>query len=102
MPLNFKQVFLPSPLKWKYWLFVAFCIRSLFFFLQVHISHIGGLWGVEMNDTYGYLIPIENLVNKGAYSPDFRMPGYGMFYLPLYILFSKTLACNLLIIIQLL
>jgi hypothetical protein len=102
MPLNFKQLFFPSPSNWKYWVFVAFFIRSLFFFVQIHVFHGGSFWGIEVNDTYSYLTPIDNLVDKGIFSPDFRMPGYGMVYLPLRYLFSRTVACNILLLVQLL
>ncbi|HWY97510.1 MAG TPA: hypothetical protein VNY36_00375, partial [Bacteroidia bacterium] len=102
MLTKLKQLFLKPPEKWTFWILAAFCARLLFFFLQIHIYHGGSIWAVIHDDTNSYLLPIENLINKGSYTPDFRMPGYGIIYLPLLLFFKKTMACNILILVQLL
>lgn len=97
-----KKVLLNNPSNWKYWFFLALVIKLVYFVIQIHhITDIPGFWGTSDTDTYCYTVPFENLVNKGVYFPDWRMPGYGVLYLPLYFLFSKATACNLVIIIQL-
>lgn len=95
----------PSPGKWLFWLVLALLSRLAFFLLQLHMfphsSAIHGYFGQDDTDTASYLSSIDNLVAHGTYLPDFRMPGYGLLYLPLILLFSKATACNILIIIQL-
>ena len=98
---------LPDSSKWLFWLCLAFLFRGVLFSVQIHDhsvdidgfdipGFIGGQWG----DTWSYLKPIENLIHSGRYSPDMRMSGYGVLYLPLALLFSKGVACNILIFIQ--
>src|ERR1700739_126510 len=98
---------LPDSSKWVFWLCLAFLFRGVLFFVQIHDhsvdidgfdipGFIGGQWG----DTWSYLHPIDNLIQTGSYTPDIRMPGYGAIYMPLVLLFSKGLACNILIFIQ--
>ena len=96
-----KILFQPST-NWKFWLLIALFIRGAFFFLQIHIFHSKTYWGITEDDTFTYLSPIESLIDKGKYDPDFRMPGYGIIYLPLYFLFSRIAAYNILLLIQLL
>src|SRR4051812_34908512 len=74
---------------------------TLFTIFQQYDSEVKGSFALCLGDYITYVEPIENLVNHGHYTPDFRMPGYGIFYLPLYFLFSKTIALNLLVIVQL-
>ncbi|HTB31898.1 MAG TPA: hypothetical protein VK808_07725, partial [Bacteroidia bacterium] len=61
---------------------------------------IAGLWGGTGGDTFSYLTPIDNLLAKGNYLPDFRMPGYGTAYLIFKLFFSTATACNILIVLQ--
>ncbi|HXP49134.1 MAG TPA: hypothetical protein VN922_04225, partial [Bacteroidia bacterium] len=61
-----------------------------------------GFWGGIRGDSDGYLMPFESLAKTGNFNPDFRMPGFGVLYYPLLLLFSKPMACNILIVIQLL
>ncbi len=91
---------------WKFWVFWALIFKLAFFlfkiFTRTHmVQVIDGFWGYTDADTSGYFGPIENLLKTGNYSPDYRMPGYGIFYLPFALIFSKALACNLVIIVQL-
>ncbi|MES2838460.1 MAG: hypothetical protein V4667_13110 [Bacteroidota bacterium] len=95
---------LPSPDNWKVWISIAFICKLILFIFCISkdgINPVEGFWGHFGGDTESYLDPIENLINKGEYQPDYRMPGYGVFYLPLYWLFSKAIALNILIILQL-
>jgi hypothetical protein len=55
-----------------------------------------------MGDTPSYLNPIESLLKTGSYLPDFRMPGYSGVYLLFRLIGDKAMACNLIIISQLL
>src|ERR1700739_489512 len=80
-----------------YWIVLSLLFRGVLFFTQIHVFHPGSIWGITEDDTFTYLNPIDTLVKTGNYSPDFRMPGYGAFYLPLAFFFSKTIAYNLLL-----
>jgi hypothetical protein len=72
------------------------------FQLSLHrYSSFPGFWGAEGGDTYSYLGSIDNLISHGAYSPDIRMPGYGIIYLIFRLFLSKSIACNIIIILQL-
>ncbi len=91
---------------WKFWIFWALIFKLAFFIFKVFtrthmVQVIEGFWGYTDADTSGYFGPIENIIKTGNYSPDYRMPGYGIFYLPFALIFSKALACNLIIITQL-
>jgi len=101
-----KNILSKDPYQWRFWLLVAFIVRLIIFIVELKThkfpSKIPGVWGIVDGDTNEYLTPIDNLIKSGIYSPDFRMPGYGVFYLPLAFLFSKAVAYNLLIIFQLL
>jgi len=104
MARTLKSIFFPPSSKWKYWLFIAFISRFIFFLLVIHFSQyqgFKGFWGGMRADSEGYMLPFDNLVKTGAYSPDYRMPGYGVLYLPLILIFSKAVTCNIIIIIQL-
>jgi len=99
-----KNIVFKDPYKWNFWLIIAFAVRLVVFLTELNtnkFSHgITGVWGVADNDTYGYLGSIDNLIQKGTYTPDLRMPGYGVFYLPLALVFPKVVACNILILVQ--
>ncbi len=92
-----------SPNNWKLWLLLAFLFKGLIFiapYLKNGFPDITSLIGYTSPDTESYLVPMENLVDNGEYSPDYRMPGYGIFYLPFYSLFGEVTAMNLLILLQ--
>ena len=92
--------------KWAFWVILAFCFKLAFFLFGIlsrthMVVGIPGFWGTTDSDTIGYLSPIDNFVQNGSYAPDYRMPGYGVVYLPFAFIFSKTIATNMLIIAQL-
>jgi len=96
---------LPKPNEWKKWLLFIFFIKlSIFiYFCSVAVSNetAQGFYGYLTGDTDSYLVPIENLINNGEYRPDYRMPGYGLIYLPFYLTLPKVYALNGLILFQL-
>ena len=104
MKQRISSFFLKNPSNWKFWLILAFILKGLLFvfciFKEYHASKIGIWWGTT-GDSNTYLLPIENLIDHGKYYLDYRMPGYGIFYLPLYFLFSKVVAINILLALQL-
>ncbi len=105
MGKGFITLLFPATSKWPYWLSLAFISRLIFFLLVIHFSqynHFPGFWGGLRGDSEGYMLPFENLIKTGSYTPDYRMPGFGVLYYPLLLVFSKATACNILIIIQLL
>jgi hypothetical protein len=88
--------------KW-YWITIALIVKFVPFILLLHnkpLNDIPGFWGGVQGDTYSYLAPIENFIKSGNYDPDFRMPGYGILFYPLLLLFTKAVACNIIIILQ--
>ncbi|WP_268035817.1 hypothetical protein [Algoriphagus sp. PAP.12] len=63
-------------------------------------EYFPGFFGEYSHDTFGYLEPIDNYLEKGNYLPHERMPGYGLIYGLLLTVLTKTHALNLLIILQ--
>jgi hypothetical protein len=102
--LKLKNFLIKDPYNWQFWLIVAFFVKLVVFLIEIHVNNfhstISGYWGDEGGDTSSYLVPIDNLIHNGVYNPDFRMPGYGIFYLPLALIFPKAVACNMLIMLQ--
>lgn len=99
------QIFGKDPARWQFWVVTAFLFKLAFLLFKIlsrthTVIHIDGFLGFADADANAYLTPIDNLVNNGNYVPDYRMPGYGAFYLPFLLLFSKGWACNFLIVAQ--
>ena len=95
--------FLRKTDNWKFWMLLALLVKGTFFCFLLYANNVhtyAGFWGVTAADSHDYIAPIENLVAKGEYMPDHRMPGYGIIYLPLFLFFTKTVALNVLIMIQ--
>ena len=94
-PLN--RFFLKDPSKWQFWVLIAFFCKALFFIFLIcrnDLHPLPGFIGVPTGDTSSYFDPIDNLIANGSYSPDFRMPGYGVLYLPFALLFSKAIVTS--------
>jgi len=87
------------------WLLIAslFTIGNLHYSCNCfHDFSIHKFIGNDGGDSSSYILPVENLLQSGAYQPDFRMPGYAFFYYPLRLIFSTDVAKNLLLFAQLL
>ncbi len=101
------RIFSIEPGRWRFWVIAAILFKLAFLLFKIitrtHTEvHIDGFFGFADADAYAYLSPVDNLVHTGSYTPDYRMPGYGAFYFPFILLFSKGTACNLMILSQLL
>src|ERR1700739_405936 len=100
-PLN--NFFLKDPSKWQFWMLLALFFKALIFVFLIakhDFNTIPGFWGATGGDTESYLRPIDNFLAKSGYTPDNRMPGSGLIYLPFAFFFSKSAACNLIILLQ--
>lgn len=93
--------------KWSKKQVIAFIVlvKLLIFtglLLKENPHYITGFWGMS---TYGdemtYLDPVDSLLSKGEYQPDFRMPGLGAAYLPFRLFFDRGTSCNFIMFIQL-
>jgi hypothetical protein len=66
-----------------FWFLIALVVRTpVFVLLLLHNGYHQSLWGwgAENGDTWSYFDPIDALIEGRGYSPDFRMPGYGIPY----------------------
>jgi len=100
---SLSKIFLKSPGQWWFWILLALIVKGgLLLFQFTHADHgpYSGLWGSTGGDTQLYLEPIDHLIDSGAYDPDYRMPGYGIFYFLLRFCFSKIAALNVMILLQ--
>jgi hypothetical protein len=97
------NIFLKSPSAPAFWLILAFIFKGIPFLMVIlnkPYSDIPGIWGASQGDEPSYFVPIDNLLKHGNYSPDYRMPGYGIVYLLFRLLFLQPGACNALILFQ--
>ncbi len=104
MKQRFKNILLPDPAKWQFWLVAGMVLKGAIFLLRLTRwvpHHIDGFWGVSEGDTWSYILPIDNLIHLHQYSPDYRMPGYGVIYLPFAMMFSRGAVYNIMITLQL-
>ncbi|WP_208174672.1 hypothetical protein [Hymenobacter negativus] len=99
----------------KEWLFfgLACCIKLGLAFL-IHPSYsggsaAGGVFAVRGGDTFSYLDPVENLFRHGIYAQDLsrletyagRMPGYGVVYGALRLVWGPGGAADGVVLLQL-
>lgn len=92
-----------APVFWFYLLAVLSKLFIAYYTIdQVYASEVPESFALCSGDCGSYIDPIENLLDHGVYAPDYRMPGYGVFYLPFYALFSKPVAMNVLVLSQVL
>jgi hypothetical protein len=97
------KFFLRSPSHWQFWVVFAFLCKGLIFLFLIcrnDLSTLPGFRGVIGGDTPSYFQPIDDLIAYGNYTPDFRMPGYGILYIPFAFFFSKCISYNCIIICQ--
>ena len=90
---------------WPYWLVIALVVKGLFFswFLTHTYYHdIDGFWGQSNGDMVTYIAPIESLLAHQGFKTDVRMPAYPALYLAFRLVFSMPVACNLVIVFQVL
>lgn len=89
--------------KWLTFLLIALFFRALFVLWQVHDRTPAGapctLYQV-ITDTPGYFDPIENVINGGSYSPDYRMPGVGAPYWVFRQFLSQTASYDAMVVLQ--
>lgn len=91
-------ILLAVAVKLSYMLFFAYCKQPDLFLSKLQLWSFGG-------DAHDYVDPVENLVNKGQYffgdnNYAGRMPGFTFLYLPIRLLFEKSIALNIVLIIQ--
>ncbi len=98
-----------EPKNWWFWILLALTFKSII--LVYYIHHIdprlrdatyAGFWGAFGGDAAQYLKPIENFLSTGSYTPDERMPGYGIFYYFLRLFLDPVKSLNSLLLLQLL
>ncbi len=98
------RFFLRNPSKSFFWILLAFLIKALIPFLQLLHGHRADPHLLSfgfIGDTPSYTDPIENLLKHGVYEPDRRMPGFGIIYYLLRLIFSYNTTYNTIIIAQL-
>ena len=84
-------------------LLISLLVKSIMAFYFLHqnpSSRFNNSYAVAGGDTHQYLPPIDNLVEKGTYAPDYRMPGYGVVYFIFRLTTSQINATNLLLFFQ--
>lgn len=85
-------------------LLIAIFGRSLMLIWQLSMHGLGehGELYALSADSLDYIAPIESLLGGRGYTPDFRMPGYGIVYLVLRLMLDSTAALNGLVVAQVL
>lgn len=104
MAITLRNLFLKPYTNKVYWIAFALVARTIYYLLELHynvFSRTAGVWGIPWGDTVTYFTPFENLLHYGHYMPNFRMPGYGFIYFLLILVFSKTAAYNIILVMQL-
>ena len=94
---------IPPPGKKTFWFAVLLAIKFCFLFFIIHQHRptlLPGSIAICAGDCSSYIDPVNSLITKGSYDPDFRMPGYGFPYLLFRLFFDVNLSASLLIIFQ--
>jgi hypothetical protein len=89
----------------RYWIILSLIVKSITFLILLYSNilqpyHHGGFWGSLDGDSGSYVDPIDHFLSSGNYTPDLRMPGYGVIYLVPRLFFSQETSYNILIILQ--
>ncbi len=104
MKNNLKQLFFKSPTRYIFWVLLAFLFKGVIPLVQLFIAHRSNPHLLSLGfigDSPSYTDPIENLLATGQYSPDRRLPGFGIIYLFFRLFLSYTATYNTIVIIQL-
>jgi hypothetical protein len=94
--------------KWYFWIILSVLIKGIIFLLlsaelgAKNDRFIGVIEGDVGGDSNSYILPVENFLSNGLYEPDYRMPGYSIFYFLLRLLFNVYTSQNGMIVIQVL
>ncbi len=104
-PMNklFRKIFFKDSDNYAYWIIFALAFRIVIFILYLlkgQYGEIPGFIGIVSGDFYYYITSIENYITKGTYSPDMRMPGYGIIYYFFRLFANQANALNIIIILQ--
>src|SRR5690606_23443463 len=76
-------------------------LLSLFLFHH-HGGSWGGPWYLLGGDSASYIDPVESWIRGEGYTPDYRMPGFGIVLLLLRTFLPLEGALNALVVVQLL
>ncbi|MEZ0487124.1 hypothetical protein [Fibrella aquatica] len=98
-----KPLLLKPASNWLYWTVIALVVKGLFlgwFLTQTYYHDIDGFWGQSNGDMMTYIQPVESLLAHQGFKTDVRMPAYPAVYLLFRLFFSAAVACNLVILLQ--
>ena len=105
MKKHFSKFFFRAPSHYWFWLILALIFKGVLPFLTLFFAHRQDPSLLSLGfvgDIPSYVDPINNLLATGHYSPDHRMPGFGVIYLLFRSIFSYNITFNCIIIMQLL
>lgn len=88
-----------SNIKPQIYIIVGLVKVTLFLYL-LPTNELGWQIAIDGGDTESYLRPIENLIEYGSYTPDYRLPGYGMIFFVLRAFFQSETAQTILVLLQ--
>lgn len=86
----------------RLWIFIALIIKGVFFWLRVYLNYETNqpLLGFFVHDSHEYYDSMNSFYENGIYTPDIRMPGLGIIFLPLRMLFERNTALNIILVLQ--
>lgn len=87
---------------YRLWIFIALIIKGIFFWLQVYSNSDTNqpLWGFFTHDSHEYYDSMNRFYETGVYTPDVRMPGLGILFLPLRFFFERNMVLDIILILQ--
>ncbi len=96
-----------EPQNWWLWILVTLAFKAILLIYYTHnidtrlvVQGYPGLWTGFGGDTRTYITPIENLLAHNSYSPNDRMPGYGIVYIMFRLFMNNVHALNAVILLQ--
>jgi len=98
---------LPQPERWRFWILLSILVKSLFFIYKINEKAVPNetytsIWAKEQRDSKTYIGPMEDFIQTGIYSYDYRLPGYGILYGFFRLFLTVSHSLNALIVLQLL